>query len=96
MIMNHAISFLDFSSRYHTSALTAETAEQWLRSLGYTVTHEDTRPHCGGTAGNLAQLLVACGIVERAAVEDPEGYDNHRTHGQIIELHRRLKGICDV
>ena len=35
-------------------------------------------------------ILVKHALVTQAAVDDPEGYDNWRTHGAIHAAHREL------
>lgn len=37
------------------------------------------------TTSELADILVKTGLVHPQAVEDPEGFDNYETLGQIIE-----------
>ena len=37
------------------------------------------------TTQHLADILVRCGVVDRRAVEDPDGFDNYRTLGCIAE-----------
>ena len=35
------------------------------------------------TLTQFSEILVKHGLVQRAALEDPEGYDNYRTEGNI-------------
>jgi hypothetical protein len=58
---------------------------------------EHTRPHGrrneGGVSMNdedLANLLANCGIIQHAAVEDPEGYDGERTMENVHRFNERF------
>lgn len=35
-------------------------------------------------------VLLAHGLIDVAAINDPEGFDNYRTHGAIQAAHREL------
>lgn len=43
------------------------------------------------TTKQLAQLLSACGIIDAAAVEDPEGCDNYATLDRVELLRVKLQ-----
>jgi hypothetical protein len=42
--------------------------------------------------GQIRNLLVKTGIIPQAAIEDPEGYDNHETWDAVNRVALELKG----
>lgn len=48
------------------------------------------------TASKIGQMLVQHGLIDPCAIEDPEGYDNWRTDGQIRQFTNTLNAAFDA
>lgn len=56
----------------------------------------DAKPNPFPTGQQLAQVLQAFGIIDAAAVDDPEGYDNYATLEAVNAAAKALRESPDL